>query len=88
MMKCPHCGLIHETTCPRIKSIEYHENGMTKRVEFHPPASTWLDGPGTFRHKPGCAVLSAGGDPQCTCDVTGPAPTIVFHGRQFSGDRS
>lgn len=40
--KCPHCGLIHETTCPRIRAIEYHPNGAVKRVEFHdyavPPA--------------------------------------------------
>lgn len=33
-MKCEHCGLVHETTCPRIKAIEYHENGIVKRVEF------------------------------------------------------
>lgn len=33
---CPHCGCIHSTTCPRIKAIEYGENGMIKRIEFHP----------------------------------------------------
>ncbi len=33
---CPHCGMIHKTTCPRIKAIEY-ENGMVKRIEFHAP---------------------------------------------------
>jgi hypothetical protein len=32
--KCPHCGLIHEMTCPKIKAIEYHPNGTVKRVEF------------------------------------------------------
>jgi hypothetical protein len=38
MNNCPHCGMIHQTTCPRIKSIEYHENGVTvKRIEFHAP---------------------------------------------------
>lgn len=25
------------------------------------------DGPYLFRHKPGCPVLTAGGNPQCTC---------------------
>lgn len=36
MEQCKHCGLSHETTCPRIKSIEYHPDGAVKRVEFHP----------------------------------------------------
>lgn len=36
--KCPHCGLIHETTCHLIKAIEYQPDGVTvKRVEFHGP---------------------------------------------------
>jgi len=33
-MKCEHCGMLHETTCPRIKAIEYHTNGTIKRIEF------------------------------------------------------
>ncbi len=33
--KCPHCGCFHESTCPRIKAIEYHKGGGIKRVEFH-----------------------------------------------------
>ena len=37
MQSCPHCGLIHHTTCPRIKAIEYHADGSTKRIEFHAP---------------------------------------------------
>jgi hypothetical protein len=33
---CPHCGASHQTTCPRIKSIEYNQNGTTiKKIEFH-----------------------------------------------------
>lgn len=36
--KCPYCDLIHGAVCARIKSIEYHEDGVTvKRVEFHAP---------------------------------------------------
>jgi len=35
--KCPHCGLIHDTTCPRIKSIDYYKDGSVKRIEFHLP---------------------------------------------------
>lgn len=38
MTNCPHCGMIHQTTCPRIKAIEYNADGITvKRVEFHTP---------------------------------------------------
>jgi hypothetical protein len=33
---CPHCGVGHIGTCPRIKAIEYHLDGTVKRVEFHP----------------------------------------------------
>lgn len=32
---CPHCGTIHLTTCPKIKAIEYYQDGSTKRIEFH-----------------------------------------------------
>lgn len=35
--KCVHCGYIHDGVCPRIKSIEYYENGMTKKIEYHGP---------------------------------------------------
>ena len=32
---CPHCGMLHSTTCPRIKSIEYFQDGITvKKIEF------------------------------------------------------
>ena len=31
---CPHCGMFHTTTCPRIAAIEYHPDGTVKRVEF------------------------------------------------------
>lgn len=34
---CPHCGIYHQTTCPRIRAIEYHQDGTIKRVEFHAP---------------------------------------------------
>jgi hypothetical protein len=34
--ECPWCsGIIHYgSPCPRVKAIEYHPNGMIKRVEF------------------------------------------------------
>jgi hypothetical protein len=35
-MNCPHCGMIHQTTCPRIKALDYYPDGTVKRVEFHP----------------------------------------------------
>ncbi len=33
---CPHCGKWHIGTgpCPRIRAIEYHPNGIIKRVEY------------------------------------------------------
>lgn len=33
---CEHCGGMHGGQCPRVKSIEYHESGAVKRVEYHP----------------------------------------------------
>jgi hypothetical protein len=35
MYKCSHCGFTHDGICPRIKSLEYFENGMLKKVEYH-----------------------------------------------------
>jgi hypothetical protein len=32
---CEHCGFGHVGACPRIKMIEYFENGRIKRVEYH-----------------------------------------------------
>lgn len=32
---CEHCGSCHVGVCPRIKMIEYHPNGVIKRVEYH-----------------------------------------------------
>jgi hypothetical protein len=33
---CTHCGKIHAGRCPLVKAIEYHENGIVKRVEYFP----------------------------------------------------
>lgn len=33
-VKCPYCGLFHDYICPRIKSVEYTEDGKIKKVEF------------------------------------------------------
>ena len=32
---CVACGKIHSGPCPRIKAIEYFENGVIRRVEYH-----------------------------------------------------
>jgi len=32
---CNHCGFIHDGVCPRIKSIEYFENGTIKKIEYY-----------------------------------------------------
>ena len=37
---CPYCSsdtvqVYHHGKCPKVKSIEYHENGSVKKVEFN-----------------------------------------------------
>ena len=32
---CDHCGMIHRGACPRIKRIDYYEDGRVKSVEYH-----------------------------------------------------
>jgi hypothetical protein len=34
MTKCQWCEKDHGLICPEIKAIEYHPDGMVKRVEF------------------------------------------------------
>lgn len=34
VQKCEHCNNSHSGPCPRVKAIEYHENGAVKRVEY------------------------------------------------------
>ena len=34
---CTWCGMHHGGMCPKVKAIEYHENGFVKRVEFYAP---------------------------------------------------
>jgi len=36
---CPYCSsescqVYHQGKCPKVKSIEYHEDGTVKRVDF------------------------------------------------------
>jgi hypothetical protein len=31
--------MIHQTTCPRVKAIEYNPDGTVRRIEFHGPAA-------------------------------------------------
>lgn len=35
---CPYCGNLHQTLCPRIKKIEYNQDGTQKSVEFMTPS--------------------------------------------------
>jgi hypothetical protein len=35
--KCQWCGMIHVARCPLVRALEYFDNGMLKRVEFHDP---------------------------------------------------
>jgi len=45
MEACPHCGMMHQTTCPRIRKIEYHADGTTKAIEFHAPQPVVVSSP-------------------------------------------
>ena len=68
--KCPHCGIIHETTCPRIRALEYHPDGSLKRVEFHgqmPLAIGTLLGPPAYEP----AIIQTGGTPTDPRQVAG-----------------
>ena len=51
LIQCGHCGLWHTGLCQRIKSIEYHENGTVKRVEYHPD-SPWFYWPANTAGQP------------------------------------
>jgi transcriptional regulator with XRE-family HTH domain len=33
---CPNCHGIHTRACPRVRSVEYHDGGQLKRVEYWP----------------------------------------------------
>ena len=35
---CPYCGMLHlqgSGVCPRVKAMEYYQDGTLKRVEFY-----------------------------------------------------
>jgi len=34
---CQFCGKDHGKRCPDVRAIEYHENGVIRRVEFMTP---------------------------------------------------
>lgn len=34
--RCSHCGGIHARSCPRVKRMEFHPNGIVAAVEFWP----------------------------------------------------
>lgn len=39
-MTCPYCASTHAGICPRVKSIEYADDGVTvRKVEFYGPVS-------------------------------------------------
>jgi hypothetical protein len=55
---CPHCGKVHQTTCPRIRRLEYFEDGRVKAVELHVPAPAQLPPPNLPRSGEPWAPLS------------------------------
>lgn len=54
---CSHCGMIHATTCPKIKAIEYYPDGTTKRIEFYDLVPTVQ---GVFPINPNVATTTEG----------------------------
>lgn len=40
--RCQHCGATHARACPRVKRLEFHQNGNLASVEFW-PAGKWPD---------------------------------------------
>lgn len=58
---CPYCSgenrkISHGGPCPRVKVVEYHENGLVKRIEFHDDTSE------PFEDYP-CVPLPSGSPP-------------------------
>jgi len=51
--QCGFCNAYHTGVCPQIEEIEYHENGMIKRVKLR-GTLTWNSAP----WKVTCAVQS------------------------------
>jgi hypothetical protein len=39
---CNHCGGSHVRACPRVRQLEFHENGRLKSVTFW-PRGQWSD---------------------------------------------
>lgn len=45
---CRWCGTYHQQRCPLVRSLEYHEDGVTvKRVEFWPLVDRFVAAPGS-----------------------------------------
>jgi len=42
--RCDHCGAAHARACPRIRRIEFHQNGTLAAVEFWPDGRWPQDG--------------------------------------------
>lgn len=40
--KCDHCGGSHVRACPRVRQLEFHENGKLRSVSFW-SGSQWSD---------------------------------------------
>lgn len=70
LSNCPYCGNIHAGQCPRIKAIEYHENGTVKRIEFFGPVDysppvvqpSWPNPPYPYEWQPGAPYKITCGD--------------------------
>jgi len=40
--RCEHCGAAHSRACPRVRRLQFHENGRIASVEFWPDGK-WPD---------------------------------------------
>jgi hypothetical protein len=53
LSRCRFCGGYHSGTCPRVKAIEYHQDGSVKRVEFYDDTATFGNVPAGAREPGG-----------------------------------
>lgn len=72
---CPFCSgplteIKHAGVCPKVREIEYYDNGRVKRVVFRGPNDWWYD------WRPAEPVKPAPWIPTLTGPSTAPLPTV------------
>ena len=52
LAKCQYCGNQHDGICHLIKSIEFFENGLVKKVEFKDSESSGVEATPVYEYNP------------------------------------